>query len=858
MELPNIHFQDFPIEFKQISSIDFKNQSQFNKNGFISENIIIEPNEEGYIYENLKPHLNLDIKDTTVINAPVGYGKSYAIIKTIKKIYDDFPNSLIIVASPFVSLVGQYVNDVRKDGNIPASDIYDYSNLGRNSSETYIDKRVQVVTVNTLLGNPGEDGFKNSDKKRKYLNDLIDSSNKNGTKVFFIFDEIHDAIENFKEEFIFNLWKWKDVIHKNFIISATFNEASKIVIEYLAELTEKKITIIEANRIPFPNKQSKLFLHYSSSYFFTNTTDEIVNVINDSLNRNRKIDILCYSKSLAKSIISDKVGIGKKLKERFGKLNDCTSELVSNQRTENEAPENRFSEDKCNVGTNFKSGVSIEKKKHSYIIILPSRSTRLWFRNKYGIFSTGINSIIQAIARQRTKGEIHIVLSRPDRFEMESLTHAGISESQIKEFNEWYSKVKYYDDNIEPVRYFPQNIQDLLLRDFYYDKLQPNVESEIEFINQLDRKNFTRLEYPPYEIFKLIRGEEFLANSNKFFGEDISAYVTYCAFTNQFINCRLEGITYQTTIFFEEGKVFKELSKVFQKYFGDDYYHSKISYSNFNMFYTEFRNELFENFDMKFHKIPQTEKQKKKKKWDKISSYNNKYFEIQLLRFCARLFYNRSEITNRGLKDIEYTRSDYFLDSISVARSIDLDSVNYPQNNKSKIEAYKNLDYLRNKFIENIETTNRGESYSYLPLKPLEGFISESEKSLINNTIESLTEYDELIKNDIFKFRRNFAGKTLDKKVETLYRTLLVDFFNSLDTENYRKTTINSRLRRVKAINSTKELPIEPEKTIDLLTPKNYSLQHLSNLDEGIEDYINSEKYEELIKSFNEHRQSQE
>ena len=43
-----------------------------------------------------------------------------------------------------------------------------------------------------------------------------------------IADEIHDAIHNFKEEYIFNLWKWKDVIIKNYIISATFNEASKV------------------------------------------------------------------------------------------------------------------------------------------------------------------------------------------------------------------------------------------------------------------------------------------------------------------------------------------------------------------------------------------------------------------------------------------------------------------------------------------------------------------------------------------------------------------------------------------------------------------------------------------------------
>ena len=111
MELPNIHFQDFPIEFKKINPIDFKYKDSLGikTNGFeVPEKIIIEPNEKGYIYESLNPHLHLEEKNTVVINAPVGYGKSYAIIKTIKRIYDEFPNSLIIVATPFVSLVEQF------------------------------------------------------------------------------------------------------------------------------------------------------------------------------------------------------------------------------------------------------------------------------------------------------------------------------------------------------------------------------------------------------------------------------------------------------------------------------------------------------------------------------------------------------------------------------------------------------------------------------------------------------------------------------------------------------------------------------------------------------------------------------
>ncbi|WP_145915589.1 DEAD/DEAH box helicase [Flavobacterium covae] len=370
MNLPNIHFQDFPIEFKEINPNDFKVNNE-NSNGFnVPPKVIIEPSEDGFIYESLIRNIHLDTKDTTVINAPVGYGKSFAIIKIVEKIYNEFPNSLIVIAAPFVSLVEQYANDIEKDTEIPSNEIYDYSNLGRNNTP-YLDKRIQIVTVNSLIGNPGDDAFKNSEIKREYLNDLVSKCQRENSEVFFVYDEIHDAIQNFKEEYIFNLWKWKDVIQKNFIISATFNEASKLVIEYLAELTDRNIFIIESVRRRFPEKQSSLHLHFSAEYDFNENTKELVSVVENALKRNRNIDILSYSKKLAKSIIEDKVGIGKKLKDRFEEINDCTSPLVSNQRVLNEPAKNRYDNTKCNVGTNFKTGVSIKKRNHTFIIILP-------------------------------------------------------------------------------------------------------------------------------------------------------------------------------------------------------------------------------------------------------------------------------------------------------------------------------------------------------------------------------------------------------------------------------------------------------------------------------------------------------
>ncbi len=352
-----VPFLDFPIKFKEVNPEDFGSPFE------VDEKIIIKPNNDGYINDEIQKNIDLDTKNTVVINAGVGQGKSYAIIQTIKRYFEKIKKDekyLIFVASPFVSLVKQYVNDIHTDAGIPEEAIFDYNELGRNPEPNFF-KPIQVVTANTLLGNPGEDSFKNSEIKRKYLNSLSAFCKDKGIKVIFIYDEIHDSYQNFEQKFIFNLWKWQEVIHKNFVISATFNEASKVVIKYLAELTNNKIRIIESERIRFDEKQSDLFLHYSNDNNFSIETNEIQEVIINAVEKGKNIDILCYSKNLAKNLI-DSTLLKDISKRQKIKINDCTSQLKSNSREENKEPKNRYDSTKINIGTNFKTGVSIKKK----------------------------------------------------------------------------------------------------------------------------------------------------------------------------------------------------------------------------------------------------------------------------------------------------------------------------------------------------------------------------------------------------------------------------------------------------------------------------------------------------------------
>ncbi|MEC4115272.1 DEAD/DEAH box helicase [Myroides pelagicus] len=286
-------FNDYPIEFKELNPEDFES---FN----VPDKIIIEPNTDGYINEVLQNAIELSTKNTVVVNAGVGQGKTYSIIQLVKQYYE-LEEYVIFIASPYMSLVQQYY-DKTIDCGIPEDKIYRYENIGTNRDINPEYSKVHILTVNALLGNPGEDALINSQAKRDYINQMVKYCEESNKKAVFIYDEIHDAIHNFKEEYIFTLWKWRNVIHKNLIISATFNEASKIVIQYLANLTDKNIQLIESKRIRVPENQSELYLHYNNSQYYNYNDESIVNLVKLLIEHEKDIDILSYSKILADNI----------------------------------------------------------------------------------------------------------------------------------------------------------------------------------------------------------------------------------------------------------------------------------------------------------------------------------------------------------------------------------------------------------------------------------------------------------------------------------------------------------------------------------------------------------------------------
>ena len=98
-----------PVEYKKI------NVEDFDSNYYNSTKECISPNPEtGYISEELMPILirDLDVKNTTVINAGTGQGKSKCIIDTVSE-YSNKEDYIVVFALPYNNLIEQYFEECK-------------------------------------------------------------------------------------------------------------------------------------------------------------------------------------------------------------------------------------------------------------------------------------------------------------------------------------------------------------------------------------------------------------------------------------------------------------------------------------------------------------------------------------------------------------------------------------------------------------------------------------------------------------------------------------------------------------------------------------------------------------------------
>jgi hypothetical protein len=338
--------------------------------------------------------------DTTVFNFQTGKGKSTAFYNMIELYVEG--GYYVIVCSPFQKLVEKDCAALEK--RVSEGNVFNYLKIKSDdelSNEAYrsiVSKPVHVMTINCLLQNPGENFQDQSLVKRKYLTKLKQHIQDSGKKVVIFFDELHEAIRNFKSEFIRNLLTWKGIANKCFISSATFNFASIPVIRYISLLTETNIKIYEAKREK-NNTLARLHLHLTSTSYHKAYLSPLSNLkilINRYEKENRKINILTGQKTLAKALMNAKSTDS--LPEKVVKLSPV---LLTR-----DTPQNKFNPDGHNIGTTFKTGIDLEDENTVLIIILPAIEKDN--ETHYGIFSDGLPSLIQSVSRVRNGGDSFI------------------------------------------------------------------------------------------------------------------------------------------------------------------------------------------------------------------------------------------------------------------------------------------------------------------------------------------------------------------------------------------------------------------------------------------------------------------
>lgn len=770
--LPNSYFEDYPIEFKQI------NPSDFNEHYDVSEKIQISPNDDGYISDSLIPILEAGyaVQNTIVINAGVGQGKSKSIIDLAVKYAND--DNLVVIAVPFNNLIKQYIDDFstliesRLIFNIQELPLVNFSNANNIKDKGMFeitdtdlmpkefsasDYKVHIMTVNALLGNGGEWNALQSKKRIEYFEKLV-SACRGGKKIVIIFDEIHDSIYNFKEENIFNLWKFQGFVHKIITVSATYNEASKEVIKYLSELTKKRIQIIESERKRFTERQSRLHVNFYSGYEIEKDA-RLVSLIDDLVQMNKQFDIMLYSKSLAKKMIkkpkeSDKFYVPNILESVKHKINRCYSDSL------NPNANKTYDCKKINIGTNFTTGVNIKAEEHTFIIILPIEA-KIDFVSYRGVFTSGLNAVTQSLARQRKQGDIYVFLPTPSQILAETFPHLPeqkqVLENIFKEFSHYKEEYFTYTDT---------NLESIIIND-EYNQLKENVQHEISLIERIEeteREGMNRLIFPKKEIFILEKGEKLLIKN--FFKGDLSGYFLWAAITNQFLNCKLESLDISKKIYLSSNNLFEQISKIYDNElqfvaslwkWSEDEIEFSHSLSNF---------ELLEYFEEYFFRSFELRIDNKKLTQADI----NKIYIILLQLIFEKNFDSGKALQKQYFKSCVYFATKIDFDDIIVNERL---SINQKEIIRLYQEWWKMIDLLNSKKIK-VKHKYR------LPNTPIPEFISLFNELDIQSNINKLQSLDKIIFNSIIPFKSTLKKQeTKEQMINSFYILLIKTFFNA-------------------------------------------------------------------------------
>lgn len=503
---------DTKIDYKKLSAENFT-WATFDQDA----HKYIEPDAKGYVTEPLAKELISDagLKETCLINIGVGRGKSTAAYEVIKHFYG-LPEYIVIVLAPFKKLVER---DFQIFKEYPDTVHYEMLGNPKVGDDLLKKAKLHFITINTLLGNPGEDNLEITREKRNYIKQIQQYCREAKKKVVFVFDEIHAGINVFTKEYALNLLGWHDITHKCYLLSATFTESSRIVIDYFSILTDHKLKIYEVARAKF-SVQSALHLMMIKGYYNSSDLsifDPIADIINKAVEEQKRVHIITAYKNLAQELCSDG---DFKICKAIQRL-DYNLLLGGQSRSS-------FNHLKSNIGTTFYTGISFEHPEDVLILFLPTSDD-----NKAGgIFTNGKVAINQAIARLRTDGNIYVVMPQP------TVLIAGGEVGYMVN-----NEVVHRSCVVKPNK---EDEQNNLLKQFY-TKQKAEIAHALEVAKVItegnDWEERAPLKYPTFGEFVLEHGDEYLSSRYESYGKGYAPYMLWAAMNNQFENTTLKSLT---------------------------------------------------------------------------------------------------------------------------------------------------------------------------------------------------------------------------------------------------------------------------------------------------------------------------
>jgi len=837
------------IEYKELNEKDFKN---FNVRRDFLQDI-----DNKYLSEVADGYIDLKESNTVVINSSVGQGKSVLAIDIAKDYYlqkNDVGDYIytIIFAAPYKTLVEQYIekitsaiNETGNDVNIP-----DYANLAigkdeKNNVHNASSSRMHVITVNCLLGNPGEDAIEQNFAKRDYLKGIINNCVKEHRKVIIIFDEIHDAIHNFQQEFIFNLWRFKTnkILHKTFILSATYNEASKIVIKYIAELTDKNLQILETHRIQQKDNLSNLHIHVTknSSYGYDFDSPEYVELFGEIIDKHQKLNVLSFSQNLCTNIALGENGksIRDNLLEKYKEINICIAEEnhPSGKKQRDIPPgitySNKYIPGMCNIGTTFKTGISIEEENSGFVIILPPANAMQGFvkSGDFGVFTNGTMSLIQSIARVRNKSDIYIIMPFPKQYINEFISLYAPPEDYAWKISNNEILKHYFLMDYSSKPYFHHLYTDQYqLISKKYNQIRERVKKEIEEVEKIEDKRKEELlpflKYPTLDMFILEKGEKYLYTSFAIFGKDLPAYMIWAAFNNQFVNCKLKSLS--STNIKKEEKVEHVLEFLYDYY--DVNYDIDIFATYDYAIYDSLYKRITSTFELSIKKNNLGE-------WGKLPNAQLKRLIMTFIQVALKgnsrlreIYYQKDD--SGHIIDKPFEAKDYLLCCMANAIQYNINNEINTESSIDLIKAYQNLYEIYKLFNNKLVIPYSGREYIYPTFDRYSSeTLNATEKELIIQTIR-------VIKEDThYKHFRKLQINLADtqESLKSIYKELKEVFFNT----SKERHVINGERVYVEFVNKI-ELP-KKRTGLNLLYKYEYSRDE--NYDDEILGEIFTEEY---------------